>query len=143
MTSPPTLTGVIHIEIRKGAYADSVALLQVSKDVAASPGVLAAQVAMATPLNLGLLEQMGFAIPESSTNDMVVALRVESDEQIPAALRAVETALAATSQRAGGAEEVMPPRTTTAAMTRIDTSIALVSVPGEYAAMEAFVRWRF
>lgn len=137
MTSPPTLTGVIHIEIRKGAYADSVALLQVSKDVAASPGVLAAQVAMATPLNLGLLEQMGFAIPESSTNDMVVALRVESDEQIPVALQAVEAALAATSRRSGGAEEVIAPRTTTAAMTRIDTSMALISVPGEYAAAEA------
>ena len=138
MASPPSVSGVIHIEIRKGAYADSVALLQVSKDVAASPGVLAAQVAMATPLNLGLLEQMGFTIPESSANDMVVALRIDSDDQLPAALRAVDAALAATSRRSGSdAEQKIVPRTSASAMRRFDTSIALVSVPGEYAATEA------
>ena len=31
-----------HVELRTGAYADSVALLQVSRDVDAVPGVLAA-----------------------------------------------------------------------------------------------------
>lgn len=138
MTSPPTPAGVVHIEVRKGAYADSVALLQVSKDVAATEGVQAAQVAMATPLNLGLLEAMGFTIPESTANDMVVALRVESDDRIAAAVRAVEAALAATSRRVGtGAEQNIAPRTTESAMTRFETSVALVSVPGQYAAVEA------
>ncbi|WP_278255385.1 hypothetical protein [Nocardioides convexus] len=42
-----------HVEIRSGAYADSVALLQVSRDVAATPGVAAAQVAMATETQRG------------------------------------------------------------------------------------------
>lgn len=138
MTSPPTTAGVVHIEIRKGAYADSVALLQVSKDVAATAGVQAAQVAMATPLNLGLLEGMGFDIPESTTNDMVVALRVDSEDHLAAALQAVETALAATSRRTGGdAEQTITPRTTSSAMLRFDTSVALVSVPGASAAVEA------
>ena len=138
MTSPPTTAGVVHIEVRRGAYADSVALLQVSKDVAATEGVRAAQVAMATPLNLGLLETMGFTIPESTANDMVIALRVDSADRIAAALRAVETALAATSRREGtGAEQIIAPRTTESALTRFDTSVALVSVPGQYAAVEA------
>ena len=138
MTSPPITAGVVHVEVRKGAYADSVALLQVSKDVAATAGVRDAQVAMATPLNLGLLETMGFTIPDSTANDMIVALRVESDDRIAAALQAVETALAATSRRGGAdAEQNIAPRTTESAMTRFDTSLAMVSVPGQYAVVEA------
>lgn len=138
MNASSAPTGVQHIEVRKGAYADSVALLQVSKDVAASPGVQDAQVAMATPLNRDLLEQMGFSIPECSPNDMVVALRLDSADGLPAALQAVESALAATSRHRGdGAVEVSEPRTTASAMIRFDTSLALVSVPGEYAATEA------
>ena len=138
MTSAPTTAGVVHVEVRKGAYADSVALLQVSKDVAATAGVRAAQVAMATPLNLGLLETMGFTIPASTANDMVIALRVESDNRIAAALQAVETALAATSRRGGAdAEQNIAPRTTESAMTRFDTSLAMVSVPGQHAVVEA------
>ena len=68
--SPPTKS---HVELRSGAYADSVALLQVSRDVAAIDGVLAAQVAMATPLNVDVLAGMGFDVPAASPNDMVVA----------------------------------------------------------------------
>ena len=51
-----------HVELRSGAYADSVTLLQVSRAVQAAPGVVAAQVAMATGLNLEVLEGMGFDI---------------------------------------------------------------------------------
>ena len=138
MTSPPTTAGVVHVEVRKGAYADSVALLQVSKDVAATAGVWAAQVAMATPLNLGLLETMGFTMPGSTANDMVVALRVESHDRIGAALQAVEAALAAVSRHnSTEAEQNIAPRTTESAMTRLDTSLAFISVPGRYAVVEA------
>jgi FdrA protein len=52
-----------HVEIRRGAYADSVALLQVSRSVQGTPGVEAAQVAMATGLNLEVLTGMGFTVP--------------------------------------------------------------------------------
>ena len=41
-----------HVELRPGAYADSVTLLQVSRAVQGVEGVATAQVAMATPLNV-------------------------------------------------------------------------------------------
>ena len=50
------------------AYADSVALLQVSRTVQGITGVEAAQVAMATPLNREVLTGMGFAVPEDATD---------------------------------------------------------------------------
>ena len=139
MTNSMNSTSVDHVEIRSGAYADSVALLQVSKDVAAAAGVQSAQVAMATPLNLGFLGEMGFSIPEVTANDMIVALRLDSTDQLDAALQAVERALAATSQRADtkGTSAELPPRTTSSAISRHDTSISVVSVPGAHAAVEA------
>jgi FdrA protein len=127
--------GLGHVEIRS-AYADSVTLLQVSRQVADVPGVLAAQVAMATPLNLEVLEGMGFDIPPSTPNDMVVALRVTDDGALAAALAAVSAALTVTTRRSSGDDEV-PPRTTRSALLRSGAGLALVSVPGAHAAVEA------
>ena len=53
------------VEVRRGAYHDSVTLMQVSRDVAAVEGVAAAQVAMGTELNLDLLRGMGFDPPDA------------------------------------------------------------------------------
>ena len=78
-----------HVELRSGAYADSVTLLQVSRDVAAVDGVQAAQVAMATPLNVEVLGGMGFDVPPASPNDMVVALRADDDAALERGLAAV------------------------------------------------------
>ena len=126
-----------HVELRSGAYADSVTLLQVSRAVQATPGVVAAQVAMATGLNLEVLEGMGFDVPGSSPNDMVVALRLDPDADVSAALAAVDAALAPT-RPAGGDTTVAPPRTTGSALRRTDPgAIALVSVPGASATVEA------
>ncbi|MDP9820198.1 FdrA family protein [Nocardioides massiliensis] len=134
MTGP----AVEHVELRPGAYADSVALLQVSKDVAAVDGVVAAQVAMATELNLEVIAGMGFDVPEASPNDMVVALRVETSEHIAPALAAVDAALAASRRQPSGSGEVTaPPRTTGSALSRGDAGLALISVPGQSATVEA------
>jgi len=130
-----------HVELRGGAYADSVTLLQVSRDVQRLDGVVAAQVAMATPLNVDVLAQMGFDVPASATpNDMVVAIRVEDDAHLPAALAGVDTALHEAGRRDDGPSEIAPPRTTAAALRRRqrpEGTLVLVSVPGPHAAVEA------
>lgn len=127
--------GFTHVELRN-AYADSVTLLQVSRDVAAAPGVLAAQVAMGTPLNVEVLASMGFEVPVCTPNDMLVALRLESEEALSAALDAVADALVVKVQHEGAAQTA-PPRTTGTALRRAGAPLALVSVPGEHAAVEA------
>jgi FdrA protein len=134
--SPQPGAGVRHVELRPGAYADSVALLQVSRDVAAAPAVLAAQVAMATELNLEVLAGMGFAIPDASPNDMVVALHLADEDALPEALAAVSAALAATRRAASEDTTTAPPRTTRSAL-RSAGGLALVSVPGPHAVVEA------
>lgn len=138
MTHSTTDAGFAHVERRPGAYADSVALLQVSKDVAAVDGVQAAQVAMATPLNLDVIASMGFDLPETSPNDMIVAIRLDDESHLDAALTAVDAALAAVTRRTDSPGSVeAPARTIGAAIKRSGTAMALVSVPGAHAAVEA------
>jgi len=127
-----------HVELRPGAYADSVTLLQVSRTVQGLPGVLAAQVAMATPLNIEVLTGMGFEVPdEATTNDLVVALRLDEPGTLAAALAGVDQALRDANRRDSGPTELAPPRTTGAAFRRTPEGLALVSVPGASAFVEA------
>ncbi|MPZ60252.1 MAG: acyl-CoA synthetase FdrA [Propionibacteriales bacterium] len=128
-----------HVEVRRGSYADSVTLMQVSRDVSSVGGVETAMVAMATPLNLELLEDMGFEVPEASPTDMVVAVRVRDGLDSAIGLEAVESALAAASSGPMvGVEEDVAARTTGSALRRgDDAGLVLVSVPGQYAFAEA------
>ena len=127
-----------HVELRPGAYADSVTLLQVSRTVQGLDGVQAAQVAMATPLNVDVLTEMGFDVPaEAGPNDLVVALRVDGPDALAGALAGVEQALKDANRRESGPSELAPPRTTGSGFRRTPDAIALVSVPGANAFVEA------
>jgi len=128
-----------HVELRRGAYADSVTLLQVSRAVQGVDGVAAAQVAMATALNVEVLTEMGFEVPaEATPNDMVVAVRLADGGSLETALAGVQLALSESSRRRdSGPSEEAPPRTTASAFRRTPDAIALVSVPGANAFVEA------
>ncbi len=128
------------VEVRPGVYVDSVSLMQVSRDVAAVEGVAAAQVAMATELNLDLLRGMGFTPPsDAGPNDLVVAVRAEDDDALARAVAALEQAIAAASAGSSGSfGDEPPPRTIGSAARRAGgADLALVSVPGPHAFSEA------
>jgi FdrA protein len=102
-------------------------------------GVEAAQVAMATPLNLEVLAQMGFTLPAGVTpQEMVVALRL-ADDAPDSVVDDAEAAIAeALRSRAPSASaEQAPPRTTATALRGTDDGLVLVSVPGPSALVEA------
>jgi FdrA protein len=127
-----------HVELRAGAYADSVTLLQVSRRVQDLPGVVTAQVAMATPLNLEVLERMGFAIPpEATVNHLVVAVRLDDPDGLDDIRAEVDRALTERRTPSSGDPLEAPPRTTGAALRRDPGALVIVSVPGASAAVEA------
>src|SRR5205085_12227362 len=116
-----------HVELRSGAYADSVTLLQVSRRLQQLPGVATAQVAMATPLNLEVLERMGFAVPgEATVNHLVVAVRLDdtpsagdappADEALGSVRVELDRALTDDRRAATGPQVEAAPRTTAAAL---------------------------
>ncbi|HEY7044893.1 MAG TPA: FdrA family protein [Nocardioidaceae bacterium] len=127
------------VEIRRGAYQDSVSLMQLSRELTGRPDVTNVQVAMATELNLELLEQMGFEVPaEATPNDMVVAIEAPDDEAIAATRSALDEALTRTPARTDGWDDATPPAPTLgAAARRVDASLALVSTPGRVAVVDA------
>ena len=127
------------VQIRRGSYVDSVSLMQVSRRVSSLDGVTSAIVAMATELNLDLAAGMGFDVPTSSPNEMLVALDATSDSALNGALAEVDTALAETSRPASTGFGSAPPPVTVraAALARPDATLALISTPGRYAFADA------
>ena len=129
------------VEVRRGAYYDSVSLMQVSKAVRAAPGVSAALVAMATDLNTDLLAGMGFTVDEAvGPNDMLVAVRGGDQAAVEAGRSALDDALAglrAAGASAGGFGDAPPPRTLGSAAARSAANLALISVPGPNAFVDA------
>ncbi len=129
------------VEVRQGAYYDSVSLMQVSRAVQESAGVRIALVAMATELNLGLLAGMGLPCPaDAGPNDLLVAVRADDDGSLTASLHALDGALldlAARGASADGLGAAGPARTVGSAAGRLEATVALVSVPGRHAFPEA------
>ncbi|MGN9844731.1 FdrA family protein [Nonomuraea sp. H19] len=119
--------------VRKGAYYDSVQLMRVSRALTATPGVEAAMVAMGTELNVAIIKDLGFAVPEAGPGDLLIAVRA-GDTQ--AAVAEADRQLT-TLQQPGTASE-QPPLTTRAAAARAPAGLVLVSVPGEHAFCEAY-----
>ena len=134
--------GRTHVEVRRGTYHDSVTLLQVSRDVTALEGVDDAVVAMGTELNLGIIGDLGFdrdAFGDAGPNELIVAVRATDDSVVAAAVSAIDGALASAGRSSGGGGDVTapPPRTIGTAARSVDADLALISVPGEHAFVEA------
>lgn len=132
------------VQVRPGSYHDSVTLMRVGRALSGLDGVLAAQTAMATELNLELLKAQGFDVPETAgPNDLVVAVRAVDDSALDSALSSLTSLLASGASRlvpqaAGGLGAPLPGRTTASAAARAPgASVALISVPGPYAFAEA------
>jgi FdrA protein len=127
-----------HVEARPGAYADSVILMRVSADVRQAHGVQAALIAMATELNLDLLLAMGFRPPADVRPDhLLIALRATDDAALTGALAAVDTALSGRPAGRPDSSRLLSPRTTASAVRASGPGLALISVPGRSAFVEA------
>lgn len=127
------------VEIRRGAYADSVTLMQLTREISAVEGVTATQVAMATELNLQLLLELGFAAPHGvSPNDLFIAIRANDDEALEHALTLTRSGLdVPRPSRASAANGVAQPRTVGVAARQAQAHLAVISVPGPHAFTEA------
>jgi FdrA protein len=122
-------------------YRDSVSLMQLSAALGKLPGVEQASAVMATPANLEFLRQAGLADGDITPrpNDLLVAVRGKSNAHLEAALaKALASLSEEPSQNAGTAAVEAPPRSLQMALARAPAAnLALISVPGDYAAAEA------
>ena len=112
----------MRVRVVRNRYVDSVRLMKVAADVRARDGVTACEAVMGTPANL---QALGIEC-DAGPADVVIA--IDGPEE---ALDLAERALTATAEAAGSAEAA--PRS----LAGTDANVALISVPGEYAVLEA------
>jgi FdrA protein len=131
---------VTRCALRAGSYHDSVVLMQLQRALATLPGVLDAGVVMATPANLQLLASAGLEIDprtaaEAGANDLVVAVKAESEAVAAEALSRVDALLRVRPTGDSGADESFRPRSLATALKQLpEARWAMISVPGRYAA---------
>ncbi|MCE0764278.1 protein FdrA [Pseudonocardia kujensis] len=127
------------VRIHRDTYVDSVVQLAGTRALRAAPDVDWATAVMATPANVETLLAEGFDAEDlaaATANDLVIAVRAGSRT---AAAEAVDAGERAMFERRGGGEQVEASvRSLDDALRRAPRSnLAVVSVPGEYAALEA------
>jgi succinyl-CoA synthetase alpha subunit len=131
--------------IRKNRYFDSVFLMRVARRIASQRGMSDASAVLATEANRKVLIGMGYGddghdldFAAAGPNDLVIAL--EGEETAVEAIAAnADSYLSQTLETSSGTGQSSPrPRSISEAMERRpDCSLAVISVPGEYAAREA------
>jgi FdrA protein len=126
--------------IRKSSYQDSVALLTLARELRAGAGVREAAALMATVANKALLAEAGLLTAEAEAagpNDLVVAIQADTAADGESARTRAEALLLSRRARAQAAGRLRP-RTLESATRRLPgANLALISVPGAFAAAEA------
>lgn len=131
---------VIINEVRKSTYLDSVALMRISRTIASGDGVEEAGLMMGTPANKRILADAGVLNADgekAEPGDLILALRAKTRDAADAAMTAARAALDKPRAAAGGGK-ARQPRTIRGAVEAVPgANIALISVPGDFAAAEA------
>ena len=134
------------LQVRPDTYIDSVVLMAASRAMYQASGVEWAAAVMGTPANVEVLVAEGFDradLDEVGANDVVLAVRAGSSEECDEAFRAADAALSEEGgeDRPGRSRATLAdhrPRTLEEASSFLSrANLAIVSVPGPYAALEA------
>lgn len=127
--------------VKKGSYQDSVVLMLLTNEISTIEGVKKVSIMMATPANKDIFKQSGLDTEElmaATANDMVVVADVDDDSLLDTIMENVEEFLKkqSTSNNASkGAESV---KSWDKALDKLpDANLAVISIPGAYAALEA------
>jgi len=123
------------VRVVRNRYVDSVRLMKVAQRVRGLEHVRACEVLMGTPANLEALAALG-ATADAAPGDVVIAVDADGDGPA-AALDGAEADLAASGGDAAERPAALPRSLPAAARGLGGDGVALISVPGEYAVLEA------
>lgn len=127
--------------VKKGSYHDSVVLMLLTNQISTIEGVRKVSIMMATPANKDIFKQSGLdteELMESTANDMVVVADVEDDSLLGTIMSEVDQFFqkqSADNADKKGTESVKSWDKTLEKLP--DANLAVISIPGVYAALEA------
>ena len=130
-----TLNKVFH-----GFYKDSVALMRLSRDLAAMDGVNEAALMMGSPSNKQILKDAGLLADSGAAaegGDLILAVRAKDSDATQNAADTIEPQIMSQMRAATGDTIWQPQTIRAAAKANPDANLTLISVPGEFAAAEA------
>jgi FdrA protein len=131
---------VVVNEVRRATYLDSVALMRLAQTVKALPGVTECGLMMGTPANLAILADAGVLAAEGEAagpGDLVIAIAARDAATADAALREARRLLDQPRTSPAGGSTWAPRTLRSALANQPDSNLALISVPGAFAAAEA------
>lgn len=125
--------------VKKGAYFDSVKLMLVTQAVKAISGIIEAGVVMGTELNKDILARIDLISEEgraASPADLLIGINAESQEAIDAVMDQLDSLLNS-NNASGSAVEYKPKSLDGALVAQSDSNLAIISIPGRFAKLEA------
>lgn len=125
--------------VRRSGYFDSVVLMRIAEQARQLAGVIEVAAVMGTPANRAMLAGAGMLPPDApaaDAADLLVAVNAHSDAAVTAALARVGELLDARREIQPERRDAAP-RSLVSAARAARASVAVVAVPGPYAALEA------
>ncbi len=125
----------VKVEIRSGAYYDSVILMQLQSSLGGMDGILDSGVVMGTDANKDILAQSDLLVPEAKAaapDDLVIVLRAADEATADEVLSKIDELL--TRKRSTEDQDYVPKSLEMADELLPDAQWVLISVPGRYAA---------
>lgn len=130
---------MVSTTIQRNSYFDSVTLMRITSEILKISGIAQASVCMGTALNKELLVDSGLASPETeaaSPNDLIIAFTGDD----PALEEVVAQKVAEMLSQKTAPQTAAQARAKTirqAVSTQPESNLAVISVPGKYAYLEA------
>lgn len=124
--------------VRQNTFYDSLKLMRITKKASELSGVSKVAVVMGSDTNKGILTEIGLltdGCKYASANDLIISLSAETQAAATAAIGTIETMLV--NIDAAKNMKVLPKSIETAFEQVPNASMAMISVPGPYAAKEA------
>jgi FdrA protein len=125
---------VIGVRVRAGRWADSAKMMAAARAAETTEGVERAFCFMGTPANRAEAGSLGLvdpAIDGAGPDDLVIAVQGERAAEGLTAAEVVLDRVPAAAAAGAGAERAIR------SLTSVEADVAVISVPGEYAALEA------
>ena len=131
---------MLYTIIKKNSYQDSVNLMLLTKELSSTEGIEKLSIMMGTPANKEIFSNSGLYTEEleaASPNDICIVIDTEIEEKIEEVLKNIDLFLKNQSTKSKGTKIPLARTWETALQKLPDANLAMISIPGEYAAEES------